>query len=175
MTWTKVSLGQCLLGEKSSWTNVPWSKWSLDNCPLDKCINTFVLCLSCKRWASIFNIRWVTLFLVHYGWQNLNFSKVANHIAQINQKFCMGTPFLWMPNLSIATWGLRPYPCPHSSGSPASKIQRSALNSQGKCCHSFDQKQTQNTNMVNYVLTAIQMWMLNKYFKYKPSSTVGNC
>ena len=35
-----VSLDQCLLGQKSSWTNAPWTKWSLDNCPLDKCINT---------------------------------------------------------------------------------------------------------------------------------------
>ena len=38
-------MDQCLLGQKSSWTNVPWTKWSLDNCPLDncpldKCINT---------------------------------------------------------------------------------------------------------------------------------------
>ena len=33
--WTKVSLDQCLLGQKSSWTKV-----SLDNCPLDKCSNT---------------------------------------------------------------------------------------------------------------------------------------
>jgi len=38
--WTKVSLDQCLLGEKSSWTNVPWTKVSLENCPLDKCSNT---------------------------------------------------------------------------------------------------------------------------------------
>ena len=34
------TLDKSLLGQKSSWTNVPWTKWSLDNCPLDKCINT---------------------------------------------------------------------------------------------------------------------------------------
>ena len=27
--WTKVSLDQCFLGQKSFWTNVPWTKWSL--------------------------------------------------------------------------------------------------------------------------------------------------
>ena len=36
--WTIVSLDQCLLGQKSSRTNVPWTKWSLDNCPLDKVV-----------------------------------------------------------------------------------------------------------------------------------------
>ena len=41
--WTKVSLDQCLLGQKSSWTNVPWTNCSLDNCPLDKCINTHII------------------------------------------------------------------------------------------------------------------------------------
>ena len=34
---TKVSLDQCLLGQTFSWTNVPWTKVSLDNCPLDIC------------------------------------------------------------------------------------------------------------------------------------------
>ena len=38
--WTKVSFDQCVLGQKSSWNNVHWTKWSLDNCPMDKCINT---------------------------------------------------------------------------------------------------------------------------------------
>ena len=56
--WTIVSLDHCLLGQKSSWTNVPWTKWSLDNCPLDKCINTVssssiasrsVQCLICEK------------------------------------------------------------------------------------------------------------------------------
>ena len=38
--WTIVSLDKCLLGQKSPWPNIPGTKWSLDKCPLDKCINT---------------------------------------------------------------------------------------------------------------------------------------
>ena len=45
--FTKVSLDQCLLGQKSSGTIDPWTKVYMDNCPLDKYSNPDkIWCLS---------------------------------------------------------------------------------------------------------------------------------
>ena len=43
--WTIVSLGNCVIGQKSNgqvspWTIIPWTSVSLDYRPLDNCFNT---------------------------------------------------------------------------------------------------------------------------------------
>ena len=70
--WTKVSLDQCLLGQKSSQTNVPWTKWSLDNCPLDKCRNTLF-----QNRFSFLNHHIHLLSLIFKFRENFTFNKIV--------------------------------------------------------------------------------------------------
>ena len=40
MIRTVINASNLYLGQKPPWTNVPWTKMSFNNCPLDKCGNT---------------------------------------------------------------------------------------------------------------------------------------
>ena len=84
--WTIVSLGQCLLGQKSFWTNFPWAKWSLDNCPLDKCINTlFSLFKMLKNWRVIFCLLYTFNSLIYMN--TSGFDRHFIYLMLVTQKY----------------------------------------------------------------------------------------